>query len=121
MEFIATESAFHDGLGGASNAAADAEYHYVLFGNQVDDQHPENAGLYFEFDDQINGSVNNVLSVTIALKVVTFALRDGQSIVVRRGMAQADWLQFLEGIGNTFPAEIVHAAQSTHRPDSQGR
>jgi hypothetical protein len=43
IEFIATECGFHDGLGGASNAAADEDYHYILFGRQIDSQHPQNS------------------------------------------------------------------------------
>ena len=53
MEFTATESGFEGGMGGASNTAGTADHHYVLFGRQTDEQHPEFSGVYFEFDDQI--------------------------------------------------------------------
>ena len=80
--FEATEAGFLDGLGGASNAVESSDYHYVLFGKQVDEQDPSNTGVYFEYDDQVNGSVNTVEKVLIAENEVTFFL-DGESIVVR--------------------------------------
>jgi len=88
MEFTATESGFEDGMGGASNEAGTAGYHYVLFGRQTDEQHPECSGVYFEFDDQIHGAVDCITRVAIADELVRFELRDGQKIVVRRGMAE---------------------------------
>lgn len=48
IEFVATESGFEAGVGGASNAAGTADYHYVLFGRQTDAQHPECTGVYFD-------------------------------------------------------------------------
>jgi hypothetical protein len=108
MEFIATESGFEDGLGGASNAADTAEYHYVLFGRQTAKQHSEFSGVYFEFDDQIHGAVDRVTSITTGEDRVSFELRDGQKIVVRRGMVESQWSAFLRGIHDAFGDEIVH-------------
>ncbi len=110
MEFTATESGFEDGIGGASSAAGSADYHYVLFGRQTDEQHSECSGVYFEFDDQIHGSVGCVIRITIADSVVRFELRDGQSVVVRRGMAEPHWTEFLRGIHEAFGHEIVAEA-----------
>ena len=108
MEFVATESGFEDGIGGASNAADTTDYYYVLFGRQTDDQHPECCGVYFEFDDQIHGAVDCVTGVVIADDRVSFALRDGQIIVVRCGMAEPQWSGFLRGIHDAFGDEITH-------------
>ena len=107
MEFVATESGFEDGMGGASNAAGAADYHYVLFGRDTDEQHPERSGIYFEFDDQIHGAVDCVSTVAIVDDRVSFELRDGQTIVVRRGMAVPKWSSFLRGIHDAFGDEIV--------------
>ena len=85
FEFSATESGFTDGLGGASNSAADDEYHYILFGRQMDSQHPEASGTYFECDDQINGGINLVERIAITNSEVTFALTNSEAIrVIRR-------------------------------------
>ena len=108
MEFIATESGFEDGMGGASNAAGTADYHYVLFGRDSDEQHPKRSGVYFEFDDQIHGAVDCVATVGIAEDRVSFELRDGQKVVVRRGMGEPQWTGFLRGIHDAFGDEIVH-------------
>src|SRR6266699_442350 len=110
MEFTATESGFEDGMGGASNAAGTADYHYALFGRQTDEQHPECSGVYFEFDDQIHGTVDCITRVVIADDCVRFELRDGQKIVVRRGMAETQWSGFLRGIHDAFRDEIIHKA-----------
>jgi len=108
MEFVATESGFEDGMGGASNGAGTAGYHYVLFGRDTDEQYPECSGVYFEFDDQIHGAVDCVKMVAIADDLVSFELRDGQTIVVRRGMAEPQWTGFLRGIHDAFADEIIH-------------
>ena len=108
MEFTATESGFEDGMGGASNAADTKDYHYVLFGRQTDDQHPKCSGVYFEFDDQIHGSVDSVTRVVVADDVVEFELKDQQKIVVRRGMGEPQWSGFLRGIYDVFSDDIVH-------------
>jgi len=102
MEFTATESGFEDGMGGASNAAGTKDYHYVLFGRD-----PEDNSVYFEFDDQIHGSVDAVTRVVIAEESVEFELKDHQTILVRRGMAQPQWNGFLQGIHDAFGADII--------------
>ncbi len=108
MEFFATESGFENGMGGASNAAGTADYHYVLFGRQIDQQHPECSGVYFEFDDQIHGAVDGVAAIAVTNDRASFELRDGQRIVVERGMAESQWSGFLRGIHDAFGDEIVH-------------
>ena len=110
MEFTATESGFVDGMGGAASAASATDYHYVLFGRQTDEQHPEWSAVYFEFDDQIHGSVGNVTRVAIADGLVRFELRDGQTIAVRRGMAEPQGAGFLRGIHEAFGDEIIAKA-----------
>jgi hypothetical protein len=110
MEFIATESGFEHGLGGASNATSEADYHYVLFGEQSDEQHPKNSGVYFEFDDQIHGSVNSVTGVVVLDDAVRFELKDLITIVVRRGMGEQQWNEFLKGVRDTFSADIIQDA-----------
>jgi hypothetical protein len=110
MEFTATECGFDNGLGGASNAANKRDYHYVLFGRQTDKQHPEFSGVYFEFDDQINGAANCVSQVVIRDGAVDFGLKDGRKISVLRGMMAAQWDKFLSGVRDTFENEIVQLA-----------
>jgi hypothetical protein len=107
MEFVATESGFEDGMGGASNAAGTADYHYVLFGRQTDSRHPASGGVYFEFDDQIHGRVDRVGAITVTDDCVNFELRDGQRITVKRGMAESQWSRFLLGIYDAFGDGIV--------------
>ena len=107
MEFTATESGFENGIGGASNAADGAGYHYVLFGRQTDEQHSECNRVYFEFDDQSHGAVDCITRIATADDLVTFELRDGQRIVVRCGMAESEWSEFLRGIHDAFGDEIV--------------
>jgi len=46
LDFVATESGFDNGMGGAFNAAGTGESHYVLFGR-------DGGGVYFEYDDPI--------------------------------------------------------------------
>ena len=108
MKFTATECGFNEGLGGASNAANKKDYHYVLFGRQTDDQHPEFSGVYFEFDDQINGAANCVTSVVIQEEFVDFVLNDGRKITVMRGLMAAQWKSFWAGIRDTFDRKIIH-------------
>jgi len=93
--------------GGASNSAGTAEHHYVLFGRQSDDQHPENSGVYFEFDDQIHGAVDGVAKVMIADGSVEFELIDQSNIVVRRRTEEPEWTEFLCGIHDVFGDEMV--------------
>ena len=110
MEFTATECGFDNGLGGASNAASTTDYHYVLFGRQTDEQHPEFSGVYFEFDDQSNGAANCVASVIIRDRAVDFGLKDGRKITVLSGISVAHWDSFLAGIHDTFDYEIIKQA-----------
>ena len=108
MEFVATEAGFADGMGGASNSVDSADYHYVLFGQDTDELHPKFSGVYFEFDDQIHGAVDCVNAVVISEDRVIFELRDGQKIVVRSGMSESQWFEFLRGIRDAFGEETVH-------------
>ena len=110
MEFTATESGYDNGLGGASNSKGTESYHYVLFGQQTDDQHPENSGIYFEFDDQIHGSVNCVARVVIADEFVEFELKDQKKIKVRRCMGDSHWNRFLNGIHDVFGDSMIQKA-----------
>lgn len=107
MEFAATEAGFRDGVGGASNAAGEGPAHYVLFGLQTDTQHPANSGVYFEYDDQINGSVGRVERVSVTPERVEFTLRRGPTIAVTRQVEPGAWSEFLSGIAAVFPAETV--------------
>lgn len=108
MEFTATESGFKDGMGGASNAADTPNYHYVLFGRQTDDQHPEFSGIYFEFDDQLHSSVNSVNRVIVGQDSVVFELKHHPKIVIRRGTRSPQWRKFVRGIREVFGDEMVH-------------
>jgi hypothetical protein len=74
MRFSATEVGFDNGLGGASNGAGTEEYHYVLFGIQNDEQHQHNSGVYFEFDDQINGGIDQLKRIIVRHRSVEFRL-----------------------------------------------
>jgi hypothetical protein len=104
MRFSATEAGFQDGLGGASNNRSKGASHYVLFGLQEDNQHSGNSGVYFEYDDQANGSVNGVEHVIVSNDMVEFLLADGTKIVVVRKMPEQDWASFLHGIDSVFEA-----------------
>jgi hypothetical protein len=107
MEFTATECGFHEGMGGASNQAGQKDYHYVLFGRQTDKQHPEFNGVYFEFDDKINGKVNYIVRVKIRDGIVDFVRGDAHTISVKRGIPSEQWDGFLVGIRSTFNHEII--------------
>lgn len=97
-------------MGGASNAADIPDYHYVLFGRQTDDQHPEFSGIYFEFDDQLHGSVNSVKRVRVSQHSVVFELSHHPKIVIRRGTSQPQWQEFVRGIREVFGDDLVHHA-----------
>ncbi len=107
LEFAATEAGFENGLGGASNAKSSASHHYILFGKQVDPQHPEKSGIYFEHDSQLNGSVSAVIKVVLGDCAVHFSLRGEMSIVVRRADDCQGWTAFLEGIRGVFNGLVV--------------
>ncbi len=107
MEFTATEAGFENGMGGASSAARPAGYHYVLFGWQTDEQHPECDGAYFEFDNQIHGSVGSVSRVVVADNYVKFELHNGQPVVVGRGVTEEQWTELVRGIREVFGHEII--------------
>ena len=107
MKFTATEIGFQDGMGGASTSTSQAEYHYVLFGLQIDDQHPKNNGVYFEYDDQLNGSVDSVNSIQIADTAVRFSLANGKVITVICNTADSKWDELLNGIRSVFSPTII--------------
>ena len=96
LDFVATESGFDDGMGGASNAAGTGESHYVLFGKDGD-------GVYFEYDDQIHGAIEQVTHISVLADRVVFTLRDRNTITVRKQMADAKWSEFVAGVRGTFP------------------
>jgi len=106
--FTATEAGFKEGLGGASNANGSEEYHYVLFGTQVDAQYPENSGAYFEHDAENSGAVNFVRAVVIGGKSAVFTLKNGESVEVKRGNLNAEhWAEFRRAVHIVFPPDIV--------------
>ena len=107
MKFTATEAGFREGLGGASNAKGAEKYHYVLFGTQQDAQHPENSGVYFEYDDQTKGGVNVAKAVTIGEKFVIFKLRGGKLIEVNCNVSEDQWDDLQRGIRSVFPRNSV--------------
>jgi hypothetical protein len=108
--FSATEIGFQDGLGGASNSHSSEEYHYVLFGVQKDEQHASNSGVYFEYDDQINGGVDQVQKVLIGSGYVSFVLNNEKTICVDCRECGAQWRLFLDGIHETFPNPLIEKA-----------
>lgn len=107
MEFTATEAGFDGKLGGASNSSGDEEPHYIVFGHQRDDQHPETSGAYFEFDDQINGSVDGIKRIRVGDLQVEFVLKDRRKVVVRFGVDDSTWNEFLSGIREVFVTVIA--------------
>jgi hypothetical protein len=107
MEFTASECAFNGGLGGASCGAETRGYHYVLFGSQTDDQHPEFTGVYFEFDSPRDGDVDIVNRVLVGDSEVRFELHDRRKIIVRRGTDQRQWGEFARGLQEVFGERIV--------------
>lgn len=110
MKFSATESGFKDGMGGASNKNGGDRYHYVLFGIQEDAQHPENSGIYFEYDDQANGAINSVEAVSIGGKSVVFELKGGKSIEIKCNVSTEQWDEFKQGIQTVFPKSRVSSS-----------
>jgi hypothetical protein len=102
MRFSATEAGYQDGLGGASNSRSSTKYHYILFGLQDDKQHPGNSGIYFEYDDQINGSVNCVERILVSDTMATFVLNDSTEIMVQSKVTQTEWQNFLRGVVAVF-------------------
>ena len=107
MRFIATEAGFKDGMGGASNSQDEDAYHYVLFGRQVDDQHPDNTGVYFEYDDQKFGSVNCVERIVVGDKHVEFNLWNGEEIVVSSNTSELQWDEVIQGIYSVFDTNMI--------------
>lgn len=100
FDFSATECGLDNGLTGASNVAGTEVYHYVLFGKDRED-------VYFEYDDQIHGGVNQVASVELGQACVIFSLVDGKKISVQKQMNDAMWSDFIAGVRETFPPAIV--------------
>jgi hypothetical protein len=111
VEFTATECGSEAGMAGVSCSAESADAHYIVFGHQMDEQHPENSGIYFEFDDQGRGRVNCVAGVSVTDGAVEFDLKNGHSIVVHRGAVGSSWAQFLRSVRETFPAGLVRLAE----------
>jgi hypothetical protein len=109
IKFIATEAGFKNGLGGASNAKLVGKSHYILFGTQTDLKHPENSGIYFEYDSQSNGSINAIEAVRIGANVVAFKLKKGKSIEVQCNVSADEWHEFKRGIHTVFPQSSIHA------------
>ena len=107
VKFIATEAGFKNGLGGVSNSMSTEEQHYVLFGAQNDSQHPENCGIYFEYDDQSNGAVNSVRAISIGDKSILFKLKGGKSIEVSCNMSGEQWKELQCGIRAVFPENVI--------------
>ncbi len=98
-------------MGSASIGSGTKNHHYVLFGSEADDQHPEFYGVYFEFDDPRDGELDRVRSVVVGNGVVEFELKDRRRIIVRRGMDELQWSTFLRGIHDVFGVEIVQNGQ----------
>ena len=103
FNFMATEIGFDDGMGGASNAASADDLHYVVFGKDGD-------GVYFEYDDQINGGVDQVAGISVHPDHVVFTLIDRNTITVRRQADDPKWSEFLGGLRAIFPAALVTGA-----------
>lgn len=110
IEFTATEMGFEDGLGGASNSKSSAQYHYILFGKQVDPQHSWNSGLYFEFDSQRNGGVNRVTKVVLSQHEARFLLGNQETILVKRPNDENSWQKFVEGVNEVFEELVDQTA-----------
>ncbi|MCA9233445.1 MAG: hypothetical protein KDA57_22585, partial [Planctomycetales bacterium] len=89
MHFEATEVGFDGAIGGASNSDFEAGYHYVLFG--ID---PDSGDVYFEYDDQANGSVGEVEQVVVKKQFVKFVLKAGAMVTVGFQQCQSGWPEF---------------------------
>jgi hypothetical protein len=100
LDFTATEVGFDNGMGGASNAAGADDLHYVLFGKDGD-------GIYFEYDDQIHGGVDQVAGIAVHLDHVVFTLVDRNAITVWCGADDSNWSEFLGGLRDVFPPAMV--------------
>ena len=107
MRFIATEIGFEEGMGGASNAASEEEYHYLAFGLQEDPQQPGNSAIYFEFDDQSNGDIDRVVKVVVGARSVDFVLREGRTIGVDGRRCEPDWAAWVSRVREVFGQRVV--------------
>jgi len=103
LDFTATECGFDNGMGGASNAAGADDLHYVLFGKDGD-------GVYFEYDDQINGGIDQVARIVVHPDRVVFARIDGDTITVHKQMDDTKWTEFLKGMRGVFAPAIMTGA-----------
>lgn len=106
MKFVATEAGFIDGLGGASNSNSEEDYHYIIFGYQEDSRQPSNSGIYFEYDDQGNSSINEVEHVVVSKQSVSFSLANDEKIAVLNDVTEQQWNEFLDGIQTVFSKQI---------------
>ena len=107
MRFTATEAGLKDGIGGASNSKSSEKHHYILFSVQDDVQHPENSGVYFEYDDQSNGAVNSVTKASIGDRRVSFKLKSGKTIEISCNVSKEQWEDLERAIRNVFPKHVV--------------
>jgi len=101
--FTATEAGYANGLGRASNSKGLESYHYVQFGRSPDGK----PGHQFEFDDVHYRSVNGVIKVAVARRVVEFDLKDQKVIIMREDLADVEWNRFLKGILEVFGDSII--------------
>jgi len=107
MKFKATEIGFENGMGGASNSSCEDEYHYILFSIQNDDDNSENHGVYFEYDDQINGEIDQVQKIIIGLKYLEFSLGEDESIIIDCCGFTKQWDDLVSGIYSIFPNNLI--------------
>lgn len=94
---------------GASNAADNEEYHYINFQRPVKIGCPDDQGIYFEIDDQINGGYNTIQHCKIAPGVLTIKLKDsfeklpGATITIEFSSMNSDGLLPInEGLRKVF-------------------
>ena len=103
LDFTAAQIGFDNRVGGTSNAASADDLHYVLFGKDGD-------GVYFEYDDQIHGGVDQVGGISVHPDHGIFTLIDRNTITVRRQAGDPKWLEFLGSLRDVFPPAIVTGA-----------
>src|SRR5665811_820497 len=78
IRFTATEFACTEDHGalvcGASNSKTDEPFHYVTMSRSADPADPEDDGIHFEIDDQINGGYHLLASCAVSPRQFTIEL-----------------------------------------------
>jgi hypothetical protein len=93
---------------GASNADSTDEYHYINFQRAAKIGSPDDTGIYFELDDQVNSGFNIIESCELSPNQLTIKLSEklnscsGEIIVSFNSYASKDLQPINEGLKKIF-------------------